>query len=363
MKITLPRLNLDWMMGVVAAIPYAYPKEPLYFGAFFVLILFLPRIRLNSEGQETLFWLSIFAASVCLSNIFSSYADFVYPFSVFGTLFSVIFFLVRFGVRDFHSFVRGFLFVICIYIILTFVYFLLLRPFEHGLIFFTDSQMRMWGEGYLIEWPNVFCVFLVIGGFLFWIRKQYIWMVLSFFAAVLTTSRMALLALALLIIYIILKNSSLKSFLYGLLVLVVGFSSYIFVNSDEQFTEYVMSRLLKTEDRFLIYNDLVDTFSENFFGIGNVGFSFINDMYVSYHSSFLKVLVRNGFIGLIAFVFIVMPKRPIAYLSLKESIPLIFLLGVGVVQDMLFHIHLIIVYSVLLGLRNEKIRVNFSRER
>jgi len=318
-------------------------------------LLALPRLRLDEEGQAYLKKIMLFIGLICLPNLFSFYSEFVYTFSIVGAVFSVSFFLIRFCIRDYDQFIKGYLFVVSIYIVLTFFAFFILKPYDSGFDFFIVSKMRMWADGYLIEWPNVFCVVLVIGAFLFWFRHKRLWFFLALLAALLTTSRMALVVIVLLLGYGICRKLNPVRFLLALLAVLLSIFLFLYIDDGGVVSRYITERLLKSADRILILNSLIDVYVENIFGIGNIPFSEINSTYKSYHSSFLKVLVRYGFFGLIMFLVILMPPLPLYKIVSKENVPILFLLAVGVVQDMLFHIHIVIMYSVFIGIRNKEL--------
>jgi hypothetical protein len=354
------RINIDWLMGFITAIPFSYPSEPFYYGALVVLMLFLTRLRLSAAAKELLILLGFFLIIIVLSNFFSSFSSLILPLSVGGTILSLSLFLARFGIRDFNGFISGFLFVIYIYIFLTFFLFFLIRPFDQGLSFYFHSEKRMWGSGFLPEWPIVFSTFLTVGAFFFWFRENYVWMILALAAALLTSSRLPFLAVIIFFFYFIYVRFSVKIIFYLILILILTVIAIIFsydiISSSADFDALLDQRILKSDDRFYLFEKLLSLSASYPFGIGNVSYSSFDDIYQSYHSSFLKVLVRYGYLGLIVYMAIVIPRNFGRYFSLKETLLIVFLLLSSVVNDLLFHLHIIIIYSVLLGLRDERIK-------
>lgn len=348
-KIMLPKINIDWALGFLLAIPFAYPKEPFYWIAIIIFVLGLYRFRLPKKDQKNVILVLALILLVALVNILNS----IYTLSVFGTYLALTLLLFRYIVKDSDDFLYGFSFVTTIYAFATFIMFILLKPYNNGLLMFINSDYRMWAEGYLIEWPNVFCAFLVLGGFIHVLYNNLKLAYLHFTAAVLTTSRTALLAILVLAIYSLSKSKSKMKYIYILLILTLLSSVYLMFNQDDTFVSFIFDRLIKTSDRGEIYNILFETFIDNIFGIGNVPFEQIDDMYESYHSSYLKVLSRYGIIGFLIYVGITCPKGLFKEQNVSINMPIIFLILCGIVQDFMFHLHITALYSVLLSHRDK----------
>lgn len=355
-KLQISKLNLDNVLGFCIALPFAYPKEPLYWLGFLVFIAMCFRLKLREGGKKDFFNVILLCAFILLSNLMSVYANEIYFFSILGGFLILMSFLFRYCTRDAQEFLDGFLLVINGYTIATFLVFILLKPYENGFNFFINSELRMWGDGYLIEWPNVFCMFLSLGFYINWIRGNNCWAFLNITASLLTTSRLALLAIAIFIFYYLWNVNGKRAFFLIVLLSVFGAFFIYEINNNQLIASYTTTRLFKTQDRLLIATSLFDVFKNNtLLGIGNISFSSINSLYESYHSSFLKVLIRYGILGFILYLWLIFPKNTLKQIHIKENAPIFFLLIASIFQDMLFHLHFMIMYSVLLGIRDEKI--------
>lgn len=345
------RNRLDYFLGMLSAIPFSYPKEPLYWMALITLPIFFSRIRLDKHGMEKAYIVIIFSVLMLIVNIFSPYQSKIDIYSVFGGVFVISFFLAAYGIRDVEKFVDGFVLIIKVYVALTFYYFIVLAPYEWGLLFFVSSDLRMWADGYLPEWPNVYAVFLVMGMYIFWLRKNSRWFWLTMLAAIVTTSRMPLLAVSLIVFYQLILRVTLKKFIVFILVSIVFIYGYTLITDNEIFNEYLSNRLFKSGDRAMIFDELMGIYQRNLWGVGSLSFKYIGENYISYHSSFLKSLVRYGFLGLLLFILLVCPRKIMYKARSPYNLPILFLLLVGLFQDMLYHPHIIIMFSVFLLLR------------
>lgn len=348
-------VKIEFLLGGCTAIPIAYPEPPLYWLAVFTLFISLPRFHIKIGGLWYLLLLYLTCSFIIIIN-FSSYGheDLYYP-SILGTILTFQFFIFRYCLIDLDSYVNGFLFVIKIYTIATIILFFILKPYCNGFDFFINSNMRLWGKGYLPEWPNVFSCFLVIGSYLYFRQEHFKWAFFSFIASLLTTSRIPLLGAVILLLFYYLSNITLKKTVLILSLVSLCVVIVLFLIPHDVLDRYITHRLLKFSDRSLIYSNLLETFYKSPLGIGNIPFSNLNDLYVSYHSSYLKALIRYGVLGLILFLLVIYPRRLFINLRMKENAPIFFILCVALFQDILFHIHLIMIYSVLLALREKQL--------
>ena len=350
------RFFLTFFLGFLIAIPLTYPSEPFYWFAIFSFCVAIFYINLGRE--DVLYFLLVFMLAILtlFANLHSPLESKVNYISAVATSVTTLFFLFRFCLNDVERFLSGFLFVGKIYALLVPVAFIILAPYHRYGNFFVNSEARMWAEGYFPEWPNVFCVFLILSFFIFFIRHAHFWAFLSLAAALLTTSRMALLGVVLFLIFYIL-NATIKKRLLVIGFLFFSFSVIaIYLSSNEFLLDYIQFRLLKSDDRMIIFETLYATFSSYPFGIGNVPFYELSQAFDSYHSSFLKVAVRYGFLGVLFFIIIVTPRKFWIDKRSYCNLPLVFLLIVGLVQDMLLHLHFILLYSVFLKYREERLR-------
>jgi hypothetical protein len=361
-SITKLRLNVDYLLGAMVAIPFGYPKEPLYWFALSAFLLVIPRVKLDKEARTHL--LAILGIWVCVlfSNLLGQQSFAVSTFSIVGTLLTFSLFIFRYGILDIEEFISGFLMVITVYVMLTFLAFVVLKPYLHGSAMFVSSTLRMWAEGYLIEWPNVFCVFLCLGFYIRWIRGQKGWAFLTMTAALMTTSRIALAALVIYLLFTLLRSRRAVKLLLTFILPLILITILTYLNANEEGAAYVENRLFKIGDRMHIFDLLYDIYVSNPFGIGNVEFKDIDTLYVSYHSSFLKVIVRYGFFGFLLFLFLIKPKAMMFNFKSKVNAPIVFLIFISIVQDMLFHMHLLIFYSAFLYYRETTLGLYKARK-
>jgi len=343
----LPRFSVDWTLGALSAVPFAYPKEPFYWIILSIFFLGLCRFRVLRKDLQNLLLILLLILLVSLVNFFNG----VYVVSIYATYLSLFLLLFRYIVENHEEYFLGFAFVTSIYAFATFAAFFVLRPYTNGLLMFINSEYRMWAEGYLIEWPNVFSAFLVIGAFIHFVFQNTKLASLHFAAAILTTSRTALLALIVLAFFYLHKGQSKVKYIYAILVISIFIATYIFFNSDDMFVSFIFDRLIKTGDRGEIYTKLIESSFNSLSGIGNVPFNDIDDMFDSYHSSYLKVLTRYGVLGLVLYTAITYPKGFFKHGFLEINLPILFIIICGIVQDFMFHMHIIAVYSVLLSYR------------
>lgn len=348
--------KLDFFLGVLIAIPIKYPDEPYYWFAILAMAISLHRCRLAREDMIYLISIVVLSTLSLLANLYSPFASKINYLSALASALTFYFFLFRYNIRDLYEFFSGFLLVAKFYAVSVIVMFFMLKPYSNFGNFFVSSEARMWAEGYFPEWPNVFCVFLVLSFFIFISRRMHFWAAICLLSALLTTSRMALLGLGLFLIFAFLRTSWRRKLVFlTLFALVVG-TLYFYLADNQFVVDYLMFRFFKTDDRKIIFDTLYSTFMNYPFGVGNLPFDTLNDTFVSYHSSFLKVAVRYGFLSLILFVFLVFPRNVRVNVLSYNNMPILFLILVGVVQDMLFHLHFILLYSVFLKYREERLR-------
>jgi len=169
-------------------------------------------------------------------------------------------------------------------------------------------------------------------------------------AAILTTSRVALVALGCSVLFDLLNRHRVSYWLILLIIFLVGVCALALIGLP---ADYVEHRLLKTSDRMIILKDLWAVFSSSPFGIGNVSFGNFSEFYVSYHSSFLKILVRYGIIGLLIFILIVKPRYLCRDVTNRVNAVILFMIIIGLFQDMLLHLHFILIYTVFLAYREQ----------
>lgn len=351
-----------WVLGALIAVPWAYPKEPLYWIGLCVFLFSLTFFKIHKRDIKRVSLILALVFIMISSNIFSPFREYVSLLNVIGGVLTLLVFASSYSISDTESFFSGYLFVIKIYAILTLILLFYLQPYTTGVYMFLDSEARMWGDGLLPEWPNVFAALLSVGIFLFWLRDDYKWLFLASLAAIVTTSRIALVALLIMGGLELVRGISITRVLVCLVVGVGALYLYSVISADVYWAEYLSNRLFKISDRFVILDSLMATFYEHPLGIGNIPYEVIGEGYVSYHSTFLKVLVRYGVLGFSLFLFILWPKNFFLKWDVRYFGFFCFLWIIGLFQDMLFHLHLAFLYSVLLRHREQDLRIGLFKK-
>ncbi len=336
-------IQKDFIFGILVCLPIPFPSVPFYPLAYLLLLFSIPSIKFNKKDINYILLLGIFFLIVYLVNFFNDN----FNLSIIGTYSIILMFLVRYSIRNYDNFFYGILLCTSIYSFITIFLYFDLNIYLYGFDVFTNSSYRMWGKEYLLEWPNVFACFIIIGGFLsFYYSKKYL-LILHIFASFLSTSRASLIFIFFIFIcmFIETKNKKLYFSIFSI------FSILLFLLLINQ--EELLSRIIKFSDRSIIFHSMFEILGNNIFGIGNVSFSDFDTYYESYHSSFFKVLIRYGFIGLIIYILLLFPKN-IKYNNVKINFLILFLLISSIFQDFLFHPHILIIYTILINFKGEK---------
>ncbi|NVK29855.1 MAG: hypothetical protein HWE20_02540 [Gammaproteobacteria bacterium] len=338
---------LSRIVGFLMFFPIAIPNDPFY---IIPVLTFLASPFLFSY-RFPLYQLTFFiflCLYITLVNIFSPLGLHEVFASYVGTLATLALLLVRFSNIDVDQFLRGFADSALLYAIyIFFVVFYSGNVDLYTSFSFFKSSNRLWGSEYILGWPNAIACFLVLGAFFMRIRRKtsLAWLILA--AALLGGSRVGLLGMLFLAAFDPCESKRLRLAIRLVLLSVVVslFIGYLYYMDSP----FLAGRIFKYSDRLSILNVLLDSFLSRPFGWGNVSFDDIDQglYYVSFHSSYLKFLVRYGFLGLVfLLVFIVAPLfsrgREMYFL------PILFLLFVSIPQDFLFQMNLIFVLSILL---------------
>ncbi|MBN8444749.1 MAG: O-antigen ligase family protein [Gammaproteobacteria bacterium] len=347
--------RFDFLLGLLVAVPIKYPDEPFYWFAFLVMFLAVTRIVLVRDNVIYLYAIILLSLLSLFSNFYSPFRSSINYSSAIASAVVFYLFLFRYCIRDCYGLLSGFVFVGKAYAVFVIILFFLLRPFDNFGNFFVNSDARMWAIGYFPEWPNVFCVFLVLSFFICLSRGNNFWAFICILSALLTTSRMAVLGFGLFLIFYFFKSKLRSKVIISLFFSFIALLSVFYLSDNEFVLDYLAHRFFKTDDREIIFDTLYVTFVSNPFGIGNVPFDVLNSTFVSYHSSFLKIAVRYGVFSLLIFVFLLYPRNVHKKFLSYNNLPIIFLILVGVVQDMLLHLHFILLYSIFLSYRESKL--------
>lgn len=338
-------IQKDFIFGVLVCLPIPFPFVPFYPIAYFILLFSIFNMKFNKKDLNDILLLGIFFLIVNLVNFFNEN----FNLSLIGTYSILLMFLIRYSICNYDDFFYGILLSTSIYSLITIFLYFDLNIYLYGLDVFTNSTYRMWGEKYLLEWPNVFACFIIIGGFLsFYYSKKYL-LILHIITSIMSTSRASLIFIFFIFICMFIETKNKKMY-FGIFSIFSISLFLLLINQEE-----LLTRITKFSDRSIIFHYLLEIFTNNIFGIGNISFSDFNTYYESYHSSFFKVLIRYGFIGLIIYIMLIFPKN-FKYNNVRINFLILFLLVSSIFQDFLFHPHLLIIYTILINFKGEKIR-------
>ena len=336
------------LVGILTVFPIYIVQEPYYILPFLVIGYYLFFGKFSSSDRLRILAFSFLVILVLLSNIFGMFKGYL-SISISSILyFLMTVFLLAFAHNVIHieSFLKWFLIAskgVALYVFILFFSEALSNGYFPNV---TTSEGRMWAAGYILGWPNGFAIVASIAAYLCLVRNQKIWSLFLIIVAMTTFSRMAmifLIAIVFLQAYSMFRLKLLIPVFIGLMLYLVPFLYEIYIENEQ-----TLYRIAKFSDRQIIYNNLLEIFSQNPFGIGNVSYEEISlgDIYESYHSTWLKVLIRYGFFGFILFFILVIPSARMKIFSFR-SVLLAVLLILGMPQDFLLLPSIALIYSLI----------------
>jgi len=336
------------VVGILTAIPVYVIQEPIYILPFIVVLYHLVFGRFKSEDRTKLVIFFLLTIVVLLTNLLGTYAGYqsISFSSILYFLMSTFVLAFSYSSIDTESFFTWFLIAAKGAALYVFILFFKDAFLAGAFYDVTQSEGRMWAKGLVLGWPNGFAIITSIAAYLCFVKGEKLWSFLLVLSAMTTFSRMAmifLLVLFVLQIYSMFRRGTFILVVLGLIIIVLPILlEFYFAN------EKVLYRIAKYSDRLVIAQNLLDTLIANPFGIGNVNYRDISsgDIYESYHSTFLKVLVRYGFIGFFMFVVLVAPIATMRLFSLR-SILVTVLLVLAIPQDFLLLPSVALLYSLV----------------
>ncbi len=346
--------SVDWFLGLGLGLPIAIPEAPWYWIAFAVMGLAV--IRWTFNDFLALIRLALCAACVVyaiIANIFSPYADMFRIGTVLPSILFFVFYLFGHGTRDRLSLLHGFAFAVTIYAGVVVFSFFYLKIYADGLQLFILPAKRVWGDSLFYDWPNMLGIMLGLGCLVnFFIFRRWGWGALTLLAAVVTTSRSVVVAIAILMGFAIYKALRSGRLIYQILMFIAIASVItllIWAGDNLADAAAIVTRISKTDDREIVYRLALDLMAQNpLVGIGSVQYGAISDYVESFHNSYLKVGTRFGVPGLLLFILLVMPLK----IGRNTNLELMLLLGylpiLAMVQDALQHPHLAMLHSVFI---------------
>lgn len=350
----------SWLAGFCLAFPVAYPNVPYYWTAFGVFGSMLFYVR-QHVSVKVLLLIILAMLSALFSNVLGLSGYYIGERQMIGSVLFYCFFIFGALIPDLQRFYNGLFAGICTVAVLVFVGFFVERPYEAGMAMFTVAEHRLWGVHYFPDWPN-FLAFMLALGFLLgvFIERRHGWAFFCLVAALMTTSRTPLFAAALFLIFATLKMEwrarAVLLVLGAVALIVLGVVLLPFVDLGG----YFFLRLFLFSDRAEVYSAALRLFEESpFFGSGAV----LLDEHVgnfgaaSFHNTYLDILVRQGLLGLLIFIALIIPDvRRVRKecLWLMGPIILYFLIP-SFFQNFLKHPNLLMIYSALLaGLKHKE---------
>jgi O-antigen ligase len=352
--------SASWLAGFCLAFPFAYPSVPYYWVAFSVFgLMFLFGRRQFSSRVLVLIILGM------LSALLSSYVGLsgydIGERQVIGSVLFYCFFIFGSLIPDLQRFYKGLFAGVCTVALLVIICFFIERPYEAGLEMFSLPEYRLWGVRYFPDWPN-YLAFLLALGFLLgmFIEHRPKWALVCLAAAFMTTSRTPLFALAIFMMFTVLKLEAktrvivLASCVGTLLLLAVLLLPTLDLSGE------FFARMFLFSDRAEVYLSAVELIKASpVLGsgavllderVGNFGAA-------SFHNTYLDIFVRQGLLGFLVFLALIVPLRRIIkreYLWVIAPFVLYFLIC-SFFQNFLKHPHFLMIYSVLLiGLKRHE---------
>jgi len=349
-----------FLLGLAVAVPVAYPSEPYYWFAFIVALFGLASSR---PPKERLVLLFVFLAIGAVSTVATEYQHLASLSRSLPIALGSILVLAGFGFRDRESFVRGYCYMmaaIAALIVFTYLHLGLLSETWQTFIY---PDKRLWGEPYFPDWPN----FLAFGlGLAAIIAVSLLGLnsigILCLTAAILTTSRMALVALAVLSV-IWMRTIVREHGLFALFLLIGGALTTVslilwdFAVALAEYYDAIVStgygdRLLKLGDRSAIWARSLEILNQHpLLGIGAVPLDeSIGLPSSSIHNSYLEVTLRFGVLGLVTWFFLFLPSLR-ALQDNKGLIPVFLFVAISALfNNVLKHPHYLVMYGVLLAI-------------
>lgn len=355
--INFKKMELPYfIMGFLLGIPLVYPSVPYYWLAFLVfglgIMFYIKNLSIKS--------MYLILLAMLISMLSSLYGITVgnYPIDPFRIIFTTAFFaFFIFGniIPNKTKLLLGYVFSLNIVSITVILAAIIFWPFKSGLLFFTLPELRLWGAPWFPDWPN-FLAFMLSLAFIFniLVYKNNLMGLLNISAALLTTSRTPLIAIAIVIfIYVLGKNKSIASVALKILILTAAtvLISYLATLVSEEF----INRLFIFSDRGTVYGFALSMFVESpIIGHGAVllDSSVGLEKFSSFHNSYLDILVRHGFLGFLVFLLLIWPSKTMkgAQKNAYWALIVFFIIG-ALFQNFIKHPHLVMVLSIIVATR------------
>ncbi|MBN2788508.1 MAG: O-antigen ligase family protein [Paludibacteraceae bacterium] len=347
---------LSFIMGIMLGIPFVYPSVPYYWFAFFVFFFAVLFFHKNLNFKKA--FLVFFAMFISIISSFYGVSFGSYNIDPLRIAFTTAFFaFFIFGelVPDKAKLILGYVVSLNVISIAVIVAVIIIWPFKSGLLFFSMPELRLWGAPYFPDWPN-FLAFMLSLAFLFniLVYKNNTMALVNISAALLTTSRTPLIAVAIVVLLFLFRRNKSIGRVFLKVVLLTFFAAIVVFMSGIVTDDFI-ARLLIVSDRATVYGHALAMIKASpLIGHGAVLFdsSVGLEKFASFHNSYLDITVRHGVLGLLIFLILIWPKS-VAKEGLKSAYwgVVIFFLIAALFQNFFKHPHLIMMFSVILATR------------
>lgn len=351
---------VSWLQGLLLVWHIAFPSPPFYLVAFSVFFISLFFCFISSEPKLKLGWLVLLLVmAYILISLISSFISLGVVQQrlnvVLGSVVLSLFYIFGSLVPNKRQFWLAYSFsslVLALYIIAVFV---VSGASQYGVRLFVNPEFRLWGAGYIPDWPNYVFIPIIISVFMRRCLGERIGITdfILMFACFITTSRVALFGIVFfMFIYLLLDCRK-------LFFTIIFSAAFLLSNFDFQVPEFFLERIAKTSDREYLFSGLINAWYEApFFGWGSVRVSdvFYSTYHDSFHNTYLEVLVKSGIIGFLIFLFLLFSLICRLYFDIGKCMDknklylfslVFFLLISCLVQNYLKHPHIIMVFSVI----------------
>lgn len=350
-----PGAARDWLAGWCLGFPVAYPVEPFYPIAFAVFAAMIWRrpVSLVRLGAVCLFFFALAVATMA-----SSVPELVSPARLFYISAGMLLFLFGYSIRDHRAFANGFCNAMALIAAAIVVLFVVQGVYLQGSALFVVPELRLWGDGYFPDWPNFIGFGLGAAALMavLWLRRIGLGALLAT-AAVLTTSRTPLIAVALLLASLPLvyaRDWRLVSRVLAFCAVIgaaIVFAGWAWMTgwpaSELSIDDQLATRLVKFGDRDGVWSRAFELMADNWLGLGAVALDdSIGIPSSSIHNSYFDVLLRAGVLGLSAWLLAVLPYRWRS-LGWRTWLLVAYFLVASLFNNILKHPHYIMLFSVV----------------